>query len=182
MFEKPGKYRATLIGGLVIGLVTGLPLINILNRCCCCGIVLLCGMASLYIYKQEFTDEMAPLESSDALILGILAGIAGAFIGTAVLVLSRFIFGPVDEKLLLKVLQRVQEQGSLTPEMSDFVSDKLIKTLEKSIEDGVNIGDILSELLFGIILYPIFSMLGGLIGFGIFGKKKPGAPFPTHPV
>jgi hypothetical protein len=178
MFEKPGKYRATLIGGLVIGLVTGLPLINILNRCCCCGIVLLCGMASLYIYKQEFTDEMAPLESSDALILGILAGIAGAFIGTAVLVLSRFIFGPVDEKLL----QRVQEQGSLTPEMSDFVSDKLIKTLEKSIEDGVNIGDILSELLFGIILYPIFSMLGGLIGFGIFGKKKPGAPFPTHPV
>jgi hypothetical protein len=27
-----------------------------------------------------------------------------------------------------------------------------------------------------LILYPIFSMLGGLIGFGIFGRKKPIPP------
>jgi hypothetical protein len=181
MFEKPGKQRATVISGLMIGIVTGLPLINILNRCCCCGIVLLCGMMSLYLYKQEFTDETPPLESSDALILGILAGIAGAFVGTIILVLSRFIFGPVDEKLLLNVLQRIQQQGSLTSDMSDL-TDKLIKTLEKSIEDGIQIGDILSELLFGLILYPIFSMLGGLIGFGIFGKKKPPAASPNQPV
>lgn len=180
MFEKPGKQRATIIGGLMIGIVTGLPVLNILNRCCCCGIVLLCGTISLYLYKQEFTDEVPPLESSDALILGILAGIAGAFVGTILLVLGKFIFGPVDEKILLKALLWMQQRGALTSDMSDL-TDKLIETLKKSIEDGIKIGDILSELLFGLILYPIFSMLGGLIGFGIFGKKKPSAPLPTQP-
>ncbi len=182
MFEKPGKLRATILSGLMIGLVTGLPVINLLNRGCCCGIVLLCGMASLYFYKQEFTDEMAPLESSDALILGILAGMAGAFIGTAVLVLSKIIFGPVDETLLLKALQRIQQQESLSPEMSEFVKEKLVKTLEDSIQEGIKIGNILSELLLGLIVYPIFSMLGGLIGFGIFGKRKYTAPPPNQSV
>ncbi len=181
MFEKPGKQRATILSGLMIGLVTGLPVIHSLNRSCCCGLVLLCGMASLYFYKQEFTEEMAPLESSDALILGILAGIAGAFIGSAILVLGKIVFGPVDEQLMLKALQRIQQQGSLTPEMTEFM-DKLINTLEDSIQNGIKIGNILSELLVGLIFYPIFSMLGGLIGFGIFGKKKYTGPPPSQSV
>ena len=44
---------------------------------------------SVYFYKQEFTSEMPPMESSDALILGIVAGIIGALF---MMVLRRTIF------------------------------------------------------------------------------------------
>jgi len=180
MLEKPNKLRAALLGGLIIGIITGLPAISFLNKCCCCGGVMLCGLISLYLYKQEFNDEMAPLESSDALILGIIAGLTGALIGTIVGIFSSLIFGPVDKKIAIRLLNWVEEQGTLPPDSLNQ-ADEMINQLQKSIDEGLKLRDILSELLFGLILYPIFSMIGGLIGYGIFGKKKPAAP-PAAPV
>ena len=180
MLEKPGKLHAALLGGIIIGVVTGLPVISFINKCCCCGGVMLCGMLSLYLYKQEFNDETPPLESSDALILGIIVGLAGALIGTAVGILSSLIFGPIDKKIAIKLLNWVEEQGTLPPDSLNQ-ADEMINQLQKSIDEGLKLRDILSELLFGIILYPIFSMIGGLIGYGIFGKKKPAAP-PAAPM
>ncbi len=175
MLEKPNKLRAALLGGLIIGIITGLPAISFLNKCCCCGGVMLCGLISLYLYKQEFNDEMQPLESSDALILGIIAGLTGALIGTVVGILSSLIFGPVDKKIAVRLLNWAEKQGTLPPDSLNQ-ADEMINQLQKSIDEGLKLRDILSELLFGIILYPIFSMIGGIIGYGIFGKKKPAAP------
>jgi hypothetical protein len=175
MLEKPSKLRAALLGGIVIGVITGLPAISFMNKCCCCGGVILCGLLSLYLYKQEFNDETPPLESSDALILGIIAGLAGALIGTAVGILSSLIFGPIDKKIAIKLLTWVEEQGTLPPDSLNQ-ADEMIDQLKKYIDDGIKFRDILGDLLFGLILYPIFSMIGGLIGYGIFVKKKPAAP------
>jgi hypothetical protein len=175
MFEKPSKLRPAILGGLIIGLITGLPAISFLNKCCCCGGVMLCGMLSLYLYKQEFKDEMPPLESSDALVLGIIAGLAGALIGAIIGVLSIFIFGPVDKKIAIKLLKWAESQGTLPPDALNK-ADEMIDTLQKSIDGGIKLRDIFADLLFGLILYPIFSMIGGLIGYGIFGKKKPAVP------
>ena len=69
MFEKPSKLRSAILGGLIIGAISGIPGLNLLNCCCCAGI-LLGGAMSVYLYRQEFTNEMPPMESSDALILG----------------------------------------------------------------------------------------------------------------
>jgi hypothetical protein len=175
MFEKPSKLRAALLGGLIVGIITGLPVISILNKCCCCGGVMLCGLMSLYLYKKEFNDEMPPLESSDALVLGIIAGLAGALIGTVIGIISSFILGPIDKQMAIKLLSWVESQGTLPTDTLNKV-DEMINILQKSIEGGIKLKDILSDLLFGLILYPIFSMLGGLIGYGIFGKKKPTVP------
>ena len=41
------------------------------------------------------------------------------------------------------------------------------------MKEKLTFGSILRSLIFTPIIYPIFSMLGGLIGFGIFGKKEP---------
>jgi len=180
MLEKPSKLRAALLGGFIIGIITGLPAISILNKCCCCGGIMLCGLLSLYLYKQEFNNETPPLESSDALILGIIAGLAGALIGTVVSILSILIFGPVDKNIAIRLLTWAEEQGTLPPETSSQV-DEMTAELQKSINSGIRFRDVLSDLLFGLILYPIFSMIGGLIGYGIFGKKKPEAP-PAAPI
>ena len=175
MFEKPSKLRSAILGGIIVGAISGIPGLNLLNCCCCAGI-LLGGAMSVYLYKQEFTDEMPPMESSDALILGIVAGIIGALITTILSTTISLLLGPVETQMMRnfmeKLMQKLEDRGSLPAGTMDNMRDQF----ERAIKEGGTIGGILRSLIYALILYPIFSMLGGLIGFGIFGRKKPTIP------
>ena len=175
MLEKPSKLRSALLGGLIIGAISGIPGLNLLNCCCCAGI-LLGGAMSVYLYRQEFTSEMPPLESSDALILGIIAGIIGALITTCLSAIITLILGPVETEmmsnLMEKLVQKLEDHGSVPPGTIDNMRDQF----EQAIKENGSIGGVLRSLVYALVLYPIFSMLGGLIGYGIFGKKKPTVP------
>ena len=175
MFEKPSKLRPAILGGLIIGAISGIPGLNLLNCCCCAGI-LLGGAMSVYLYRQEFTNEMPPMESSDALILGIIAGIIGALITTSLSAMITLILGPVETEMMRnfmeKLTQKLEDHGSIPQGTMDNMRDQF----EQAMKEGSTIGGILRSLVYALILYPIFSMLGGLIGFGIFGKKKPTLP------
>jgi hypothetical protein len=175
MIEKPSKLRAAVLGGLIVGTISGLPGLNFLNCCCCAGI-LFGGAMSVYLYRQEFTGEMPPMESSDALVLGIMAGIIGALITTFLSAMISLILGPVETEMVRNFVekfgQKLENSGSLPPGTMNDLSEKL----EQAMKEGGTIGGILRSLVYALILYPIFSMLGGLIGYGIFGKKKSTVP------
>jgi hypothetical protein len=79
--------------------------------------------------------------------------------------------------LVEKFGEKLENSGSLPPGTIDDLRDKL----EQAMKEGGTIGGILRSLVYALILYPIFSMLGGLIGYGIFGKKKPKVP-PMSPM
>jgi hypothetical protein len=175
MPEKPSKQRAIIIGGLIIGIVTGTPILYFVNYCCCCGGIILGGLMSLYVYRKEFTDIDIPLESSDALIIGIFTGIVGAFIGVALNVLTYYVLGPVTEKMILRMIDWLQTQSEVPAYQTDRL-EGIAQDLEKKIQEGIHLRDVLGSLIINLILCPIFSMIGGLIGYGIFGKKKPVAP------
>jgi hypothetical protein len=171
MLEKPGKQRAALFGGLLIGCISGLPGLNLLNCCCCAGI-LGGGLFAVYLYQQEFTNEMPPMESSDALILGIIAGIIGAVTSVALSAIVTLIFGPVEIEMLRrffeKLVQKLSEQGSVPQESVDQMQEQF----DQALREGHTISGVLRSLITALILYPIFSMLGGLIGFSLFRKKR----------
>jgi hypothetical protein len=171
MPEKPSKQRSALIGGLVIGAISGLPGLNLLNCCCCAGIIV-GGAVAVYLYRQEFVEGTPPLESSDALVVGIMSGIIGALTTSILTSIVTFVCGPLESQLVKstmeKVMQRLEDQGMLPPGTMDKMSDEL----EKSMEESRTFGGILRNLVFTLIVYPIMAMLGGLIGYGIFGRKK----------
>ncbi|MGD0037815.1 MAG: hypothetical protein ABSC53_11045 [Bacteroidota bacterium] len=175
MIEKPNKLRSAILGGLIIGAISGIPGLNLLNCCCCAGI-LLGGAMSVYLYRQEFKNEMPPMESSDALILGIVAGIIGALITTCLSAIITLILGPVETQMMRnfmeKLTQKLENNGSVPSGTLDNMRDQF----EQSLKESGTIGGILRSLVYALILYPIFSMLGGLIGYGILGKKKPTIP------
>ena len=175
MVEKPSKLRPAILGGLIIGVISGIPGLSLLNCCCCAGI-LLGGAMSVYLYRKEFTNEMPPMESSDALILGIIAGIVGALITTCLGALITLILGPVETQMMRnfmeKLTQKLENNGSVPSGTLDNMRDQF----EQAMKEGGTVGGILRSLVYALILYPIFSMLGGLIGYGIFGRKKPAAP------
>jgi hypothetical protein len=175
MFEKPSKLRSAILGGLIIGAISGIPGLNLLNCCCCAGI-LIGGAMSVYLYRQEFTNEVPPMESSDALILGIIAGIIGALISTFLSAIITLILGPVETEMMRNIMekltQKLEDQGSIPQGTMDNMRDQF----EQAMKEEGTIRGILSSLFFDLILYPIFSMLGGLIGFGILGRKKTTIP------
>jgi uncharacterized membrane protein len=172
MPEKPSKVRAALISGAVIGALSSVPGISLINCCCCAG-VWLGGVLSLYLYKQELTEGMPPLESSDALMLGLMAGVVGAFTATIVNVLILVTFGPVEAELVKsivgKFLDRMAEQGSMTSDMVDTIKEQV----EASIRDSGRLSNIFGGLFITLIVYPIFAILGALLGFAMFRPKAP---------
>jgi hypothetical protein len=175
MLEKPNKIRIALICGGVIGLVSSIPGLSLINCCCCAG-VWLGGVLAMYLYKQQFTEGMPPLESSDALMLGLMAGVVGAFVATIVNVLIFVSFGPVEAQLvrsmLGKVLDRMAAQGSMPSDMVDSLKDQI----ESSIKDAGRMSNIFGGLFITLIVYPIFTILGALIGYSIFRPKPSQIP------
>ncbi len=199
MQDKPSKQRPVLFAGLVIGAISGVPGLNLINCCCCAGIIF-GGALAYYLNIQEYRGLAVPddpqfkvwigtipvdlriaPEASDALILGILSGIVGALVATLIKVTIMLVLGPLEGELVRKLWEKlaayVERQGSVPS--GSF--DQLKEQLEKSIEDSRRFGGILRELFFSLIIYPIFSMLGGLIGYGLFGRKSMTQPAnPSH--
>ena len=172
MPEKPNKLRIALISGGVIGAVSAIPGISLINCCCCAG-VWLGGLLAMYLYQKEFTPEMPPLESSDALMLGLMAGVLGAFVATALNLIILVTFGPIEQELVKsifgKVLERMAEQGSIPNDMVDSLTTQL----DQSISESGRMSNIFGGLFITLIIYPIFTILGALLGFSIFRRKMP---------
>ncbi len=180
MQPKPDKRRASLIGGAVIGILTGIPGLNVVAVCCCCAGLMAGGAVAYYVYRNEHQPEMEPLESTDGIILGIFSGLIGAVAGTVLSVFLGFVFGHPDAKLMLRIFDWLESKGNLPPASADQI-DQLREEFQRQIEHGPTLGKIAQGLFFALILDPIFSMLGGLIGYGLFGKKKYAEQSPPQP-
>jgi uncharacterized membrane protein YoaK (UPF0700 family) len=180
MLDKPNKWRAALFGGLAIGLVSGIPVISLVNCCCCAGI-LGGGVFAYYMYREEHTEGMVPLESSDALILGIMAGVIGAFVQALIHGILVLLFAGMQEQLMRsimgKIVDKLEQSGSFPSDALDQMRDQI----EKSMRESNTMWGVMLNLFMSLIIYPIFAMLGGLLGYGIFRSKKPQQTQPTTP-
>ena len=174
MLEKPSKFRAAALAGTAMGVVSAIPGLSFINCCCCAGIIG-GGILAVYLYKQEFREGMQPLESSDGLVLGILAGLIGAFIATVISLMIFFVFGAWETELVRsiaeKILESMEESGSLPPGSAEEIRDMM----EQALSESATVVGILSGLIMNLIIYPIFGLLGGLLGFTFF-KPKPVPP------
>src|SRR5205814_1251056 len=68
--------QPALIGGLVMGVLSALPLVNAANICCCLWVIA-GGAVAAYLLQQNQTMPIAP---GDGALVGLFAGIIGAFV------------------------------------------------------------------------------------------------------
>jgi Family of unknown function (DUF5518) len=156
--------QPALIGGVVMGVLSALPIVSVANACCCLWIV--CGgLVAAYVLQQNQTGPITP---GDGALVGLLAGLCGALVKVVLSVPIGLIIGPMERELMQRVLEMA---GNIPPDIRD--------TFERYSREGRSgplliLGHIV-ELVFWMVIGGIFSTLGGLLGAALFRKPPPPA-------
>jgi hypothetical protein len=155
--------QPALLGGVVIGVLSALPIINLAN--CCCAWILFGGGLAAYLMQQQ---RPAPISTGDGAVVGLLAGAIGAVIWTLVAIpISAMMLG-FESSMLDNVLSNASE---MPPEARAFL---------ESLRSGPIRG---AAAVLGFFLTlcvcSVFGMLGGLFG-ALFVRKQETPPPPPE--
>ena len=151
-----GKLQPALLGGILIGVLSALPFVGT----CCCLWVIAGGVLTTYLLQER---SALPVTAGDASVAGLLAGVIGAFVSTAVGMIISLARGIGSSEAISDMLSR----GELPPE--------LVAALER-VRDMPPAVFLIGGLLVSLVIFPIFSMLGALLGVAIFKKNAPPPP------
>ena len=157
------KLKPALIGGVVLGLLSVIPIVSLGNVCCCLWAILGGALAS-YLYVK---NSPTPASVGDGAILGAMAGLIGAVITLVIGIPLSLLIGSAMSGLLLGWLQ------SMDPNQAEM--------MRRQMEAGQTVaGAIVNGLILAVCLV-IFATIGGLIGIPIFEKRKGGTMPPPPP-
>jgi hypothetical protein len=155
------RLQPALWGGVFIGVLSSLPLIEFGN-CCCCLWVLAGGALAAYLRQQSLPYQIAAAEGA---LVGLMAGAVGAVIATAISIPVQMVTGPMMQAWIDRL---IAGNPDMPPELRDAMSRTRVG----------GAGGWVLGLLASLIIYPIFALLGGLLGSAIFKKNLPPPPPP----
>jgi CDP-diglyceride synthetase len=154
------KLKPALIGGVLLGLLSAIPVVNLVNVCCCLW-ALIGGLLASYLYIK---NSPVPASAGDGAILGALAGLVGAVIVVVIGIPISIIAGGITRELLIRLIENVN------PGQAEAI--RIQMEASSTIPGAIVNGIILAVLLV------IFSTIGGLLGVPIFEKRKGSIPPP----
>lgn len=157
--------QPALLGGVALGVLSALPIINIAN--CCCAWILLGGGLAAYQLQQ---DRPAPISYGDGALVGLLAGLIGAVVWTLVAIPVGAVMMPLQNSMMAQI---ASQSADMPPEAREFFA-----MLDSAPARGLAavIGFILKAIVCGI-----FGLIGGLFGTVFFRKSPPPAPDTSWP-
>jgi hypothetical protein len=159
----PSKAQPALLGGLAIGVLSALPVIQFGNACCCAWVLFGGGLAA-YLMQQNHPE---PIGIGDGAVAGLLAGAFGSVVWLVLSISLRSVLAPFESAMAQRALENAQD---LPPAARQII---------ESIGTAPVIGFGLILLFFVMLfLFSIFGLLGGLFGGLFFRKSQPVVPPP----
>lgn len=155
------KLRPALIGGGLLGVLSGIPFVN-LGNCLCCGWVIAGGMLAAYLYQKNAVP--GPPNYADGALLGAMAGAIGAVV-SSIIGIPFSLLGSQLGGMGMSPEQIEQMMGGqeLPPAVANMLS-----TMGSG---GFTCAGALIGLFFGLILFSIFGAIGSMIGTAVFTRK-----------
>jgi len=147
-----------------MGVLSALPIVSAGNLCCCLWVVS-GGAIAAYLLQQNMST---PIQPGDGALVGLLAGIAGAFVQFLVAIPVSIMVAPFEREMLQRVLEMA---GSMPPEMRDALERYSARDVEFGV--GLMILRRMVSLVFILFVGGIFSTVGGLLGAMVFKKDLP---------
>jgi len=170
--DQERMLRPALIGGVLLGILSALPVLQAFN-CVCCMWVIGGGMlaAHLYVKSSPFAVTLG-----SGVLLGLFTGVIGAIVDTIFSIPLHFALRGLTVGVAEQLNQVLERVGNLPPETR--------AAFRSMFAHGAGIG--VAVLLFGafirLIVYGLFGLLGGAIGVALFEKRKPGSPADSAPI
>jgi len=154
--------QPAFFGGLVMGVLSALPLISVGNVCCCLWVI--CGgVLAAYLLQQ---NQSTPITPGDGALVGLLAGLIGAIVQVVVSIPITFVVGPMERAMVQRFMEMA---GNMPPEVRDM--------FERYTGEGRSMALMILGRMFALFFWfcigAMFSTIGGLIGALIFKKNLP---------
>ena len=156
--------QSALYGGLVMGVLSALPIISAGNLCCCMW-VLSGGLVAAYVLQQRIA---APITPGDGALVGLMAGIAGAFVSLLLSIPISFIVGPMERQIVQRVLEN---SNNMPPEFREMMERYSSGDVRLSV--AMQAARLVASFVLMLFLGAIFSTIGGLLGAVFFRKPQP---------
>ena len=159
--------QPALIGGLVVGVLSALPIVSIGNFCCCLWIVS-GGVVAAYVFQANSQEPITP---ADGAVAGLLAGIVGAIVHLILSVPIDMVMGPFERSMAQRIMD-------LTGNAE--LRDMLQRYSQRDAGIGVVVIRRVAAFFVMLAAGGVCSTIGGLIGAMVFRKTTP-ASFDAAP-
>lgn len=153
-----GRLQPALLGGVFIGVMSALPIVN-MGNCCCCLWVLAGGVLAVYLRQQ---NSPVPITAAEGALVGLLAGVIGGVIGTVLSIPIQMMIGPMQQEWMTRIMAG---NDDMPPEAREMMERAMSGSAIRAAGAFLN-----------IITSTIFGMLGGLLGVAIFKRNAPPQP------
>ena len=145
-------------GGLFIGVLSALPFVSTLNMCCCLWVIT-GGVLTSYLLQER---SALPLTAGDGAIGGLVAGLIGAVVAA---VLGH----------LVSLMQGVTGPDALDQLPTADLPPEVVRVFEQMRDLPAAVWFV-GPLLLYLIVFPVFGLLGGLLGVAMFRRSTPPPP------
>jgi hypothetical protein len=155
------KFQPALLGGLLLGVLSALPIVGAGN-CCCCLWVISGGVTAAYLLQK---GQPAPIDAGDGALVGLLAGVIGVVVWQVLAIPVTLLMGPFQAQLMERLLSNAELPENVRP---------LFETLRQGA--GFSVAGFIVGAFFTLVVGIVFSTVGGLIGAALFRTKLPPVP------
>jgi len=138
-----------------MGVLTALPIISAGNLCCCLWVIG-GGLVAAYMLQQ---GQPAPITQADGALVGLAAGVVGAFVYLLLSIPITFLVAPMERMMMQRFIDRM---ANMPPEFREFATSYTAGVL------GIALG-----FVFWLFVGAVFSTIGGLLGSAIFRRPLP---------
>ena len=152
-----GRLQPALYGGLFIGVLSALPLVNAGN-CCCCLWVLMGGALAVYL-RQQNSPYSVP--ASEGALMGLLAGLIGGVVAALLSIPLQAMTSGFQHQMLERILSSNPDMPPEARDAMEWATGPALRTV---------------GALINVVVFTVFGMLGGLLGVAVFKKNAPPQP------
>jgi len=151
---------AAAISGIVMAMLSVLPIVNTVNCCCFVGFW---GGGILAVLLYRMLESGNPeLDIGQGILLGLVAGLIGALCDTFFRAATSLLFTGLNTASYFSHLESIPGMSENLPENSRQMLSQFGSVLSGGIFQAVC----------NFIVYPFFAIIGSLIGTALIWKKK----------
>jgi hypothetical protein len=154
------KLKPAIIGGVVLGILSVIPILNV----CCCLWAILGGLIAAKLYINQ---SPTPVSAGDGAIVGAIAGLVGAIVVLVIGIPVSIATSGMMQGFFLSMMQ------NLDPAQAEMFRTQFAA-------GSTAAGSIVNGFILAVSVF-IFSIIGGLLGVPLFEKRKGGVMPPPPP-